>query len=327
MSSRQAAANWQPAASVKALRARARLLGQLREWFAEEQVLEVETPQLSVSANTDPHIESYAVETLDATRYLRTSVEFHHKRLLAAGVGDIYEIGKVFRAAEQGRHHNPEFTMLEWYRLGMDHHQLIDSIEQLLVRLHDGEFPGLQRLSYRDCLRRYVDLDPATAGQHDVIAALQAAKVSPPDSIRQDIDALLDLLIGTVLAQRLPADQYTCIFDYPASQASLARIDRSDPAWPVASRFEIYFGALELANGFHELDDASEQLQRFQSENQARLQIGAMAMPIDNRLIAALEAGLPACAGVAIGLDRLLLALQPGLTSLADVLSFDWRRA
>ncbi len=318
------AVDWRPNASIDALRARAVLLAHLRQWFASQDVLEVETPQLSVAANTDPHIQSYHIAQAD--RYLRTSVEFHHKRLLAAGVGDIYEIGRVFRMAEQGRHHNPEFTMLEWYRLGMDHHQLIDSIEQMLRQLHD-DYPGMTRMSYRDCLRQYVNLDPAQASLADLIEALEAAGVSPPESICGDADALLDLLIGAVLAQRLPAGQYTCIVDYPASQASLARIDRSDLQWPVANRFEIYFGALELANGFHELDDAAEQRARFEADNRDRSTIGLNQMPIDQHLIDALNAGLPDCAGVAIGLDRLLLALHPQFACLQDVLAFSWPRA
>ncbi len=319
------AADWRPDASIAALHARANLLARLRQWFASQNVLEVETPQLSSAGNTDPHIQSFRVAQAD--RYLRTSVEFHHKRLLAAGVGDIYEIGRVFREGEVGRYHNPEFTMLEWYRLGMDHHRLIDSIEQMLQPLHEGAFPGFTRLSYRDCLRLYVRLDPAVATTADLIAALMAAGVSPPASVCNNTDALLDLLIGAVLAQRLPADQYTCIFDYPASQASLARIDRSDPQWPVANRFEIYYGALELANGFHELDDAAEQLARFEADNRDRSDAGTEQMPIDHHLISALQAGLPACAGVAIGLDRLLLALHPEFVSVQDVLAFGWQRA
>lgn len=321
------ATHWQPSGALQALRARAQLLAKIRQWFAAEAVLEVETPQLSIAANTDPHIHSYSVATDGAARYLRTSVEFHHKRLLAAGAGDIFEIGKVFRAGEQGRYHNPEFTMLEWYRLGMDHHQLIDSIERMLEFLHDGDFSGFVRLSYRDWLRRTVELDPAVAGADDVNAALRAAGVAVPDAIRHDVDTLLDLLVGTVLAERLPADRYTCVFDYPASQASLARIDRSDPQWPVARRFEIYFGAVELANGFHELDDADEQLQRFRADNHDRARNGSAQMPIDEHLIAALRAGLPACAGVAIGLDRLLMAMHPDWTQLSDALAFDWQRA
>lgn len=297
----------------------------IRQWFHSQNVLEVETPNLALAAVTDPHIESFAVAG-SHQRYLRTSAEFHLKRLLAAGSGDIYELGKVFRVDESGRYHNPEFTMLEWYRCGMDHHALINDVQDLLCHLHHGELPGFDKISYRDLWLRESALDIASVELPALITFLTDSGCEVPEAVADDLNSVLDLGMGTVIADSLPEDRYTCIYEYPASQASLARIDRSDRKWPVARRFEIYFGSVELANGYHELSDASEQLARFREDNSVRERARHQTMPIDNRLIASLS-NLPDCAGVAIGVDRLLMALLPEVTSLQQVLSFDWERA
>jgi len=293
---------WRAVASVESLAARAEFIRSIRDWFYRNNILEVETPQLSSGATTDPQIESFAV----GDRHLRTSVEFHHKRLLASGYPDIYELGKVFRVDESGRHHNPEFSMLEWYRHGMDHQQLIADVEALLQCLHNDSTLGIERISYRHLWQQVAHIDLACTQCKEIVLFLEMA---------------------TVIADSLPENQYTCIFDYPASQASLARINKSDPDWHVASRFEIYYGSVELANGFHELCNASEQLARFESDNLTRSQNKQSIMPIDKHFIEALDNGLPDCAGVAIGVDRLMMVLMDDINQLQQVLSFDWARA
>jgi len=290
-----AAINWQPTASINTLKRRAEIIRRLRDWFYSHGVMEVETPQLSNGATTEPNIESFAL----VGRHLRTSAEFHLKRLLAAGCPDVYELGKVFRVDESGRHHNPEFTMLEWYRLGIDHRELITEVESLLRYLHVDETLEVACTSYRDFWLRHAEMDPATATCKDIVSFLERSNVQVPESVASNFDALQDLAMGTVLSDVMPKGRYSCIYDYPSSQASLARLDHSNPEWPVASRFEIYYGSVELANGFHELE----------------------------RFIAALNSGMPECAGVAIGIDRLIMVLLEDVDSLAQVMSFDWAGA
>lgn len=315
--------DWQPAASIENLKLRAKIIRRIREWFYQNNILEVETPQLAIGATTDPNIDSFTV----SDRHLRTSAEFHHKRLLCAGSPDIYELGKVFRVDESGRYHNPEFTMLEWYRLAHDHLQLVSNVESLLQYLHDDLSLKIERISYRELWKQRTRLDIAHASCADIASCLQNSGVSVPDSISTEFDKLQDLAMGTVIADGLMKNQYTCVYDYPASQASLAKINSVDSEWPVASRFEIYFGSVELANGFHELTDPVEQLQRFEADNIARSQDNKMNMPIDMSLIDALQHGLPDCAGVAIGIDRLMMVLLPNVDSMQQVISFDWQRA
>jgi lysyl-tRNA synthetase class 2 len=323
---------WRPNATLQALRSRAQLLQQIRQWFASQNILEVETPQLSQGSTTDPHIESFIATPsnhADSQRYLRTSAEFHMKRLLASGSGDIYELGKVFRVDESGRYHNPEFTMLEWYRVGLTHQQLIDNVEHLLRSLHSGnkgEFPGLTRITYRELWQSVCDIDIAHASTTELKASLKRKGCDVPESIADDIDSLLDLGMSLVICHQLTADCYTCITDYPASQASLARIERHDD-FAVACRFEFYYGSLELANGYHELTDATEQRQRFEADNKTRRERGLPAMAVDESLLAAMHAGLPDCAGVAIGVDRLLMILMPEVDHLQQLIAFNWERA
>ena len=255
------------------------------------------------------------------------------KRLLASGCGDIYELGKVFRVDESGRHHNPEFTMLEWYRVGLNHHQLINDVEALLKSLHDSEpvqsrgYPGLTKISYRDLWKTCCEVDIAHASCTEIKQSLENAGCEVPASVADDFDTLLDLGMSSYICHQLSADQYTCIVDYPASQASLARIDYSDSSFPVACRFEFYFGSVELANGYHELTDSAEQRQRFEADNTERQANGKAVMPIDEAFLSSLDAGLPDCAGVAIGVDRLLMILLPDVESLHQVLAFPWHQA
>ncbi len=315
--------NWQSSASVDVLVRRAEIIRSIRQWFHQHKVLEVETPQLSLGATTDPHIESFSV----GERHLRTSAEFHLKRMLSCGYPDIYELGKVFRVDESGCYHNPEFTMLEWYRKGIDHHQLITEVESLLQVLTDDLDMHIQRISYRELWRQVCDLDIAICECNAITDYLTKSGVSVPESITENFDALQDLAMGTVVADALPKNLFTCIYDYPASQASLARVVCEDPDWPVASRFEIYHGSVELANGYHELKDPVEQLSRLSQDNKTRVDNQQSAMPVDMNFIAALEHGLPDCAGVAIGIDRLMMILIEDITSLDQVIGFKWAHA
>lgn len=315
--------DWQPSASRQTLQARALVLRKIRDWFYRRNILEVETPHLSRGATTDPHIDSFQC----ADRTLRTSSEFHQKRLLAAGIGDNYELGRVYRIDESGRYHNPEFTMLEWYRCGIDHHGLIDEVSDLLEYLHDASFPGFKKISYRELWQQVADVDIAGATPQTLIDCFTQRGIEVPAATANCTDELLDLGMATFIARSLVPDTYTCIYHYPASQASLARIESTDSSYAYACRFEIFYGSVELANGYYELRDADEQLARFTADNLARAEQGKAPMPIDQQLINALSHGLPDCAGVALGVDRLLMILLEGVTHISDTLSFEWSRA
>jgi lysyl-tRNA synthetase class 2 len=321
-------ADWKPSASLTMLKIRARLLQRIRAFFQDREVLEVETPLLSSAAVTDPHIESYAIKNSQygKPRYLHTSPEFAMKRLLAAGSGSIYQVCKVFRQGEVGRWHNPEFTMLEWYRLGFDHQQLMAEVDCLLRELVDGYLTlgDTQHLTYRDAFQQYAGLDPHSASTDQLQAKVKEHGIDVTGLDENCKDPWLDLLMTHVVEPALPRECPVFIYDYPASQAALARIRQDAP--PVAERFELYIFGMELANGFHELTDAQEQRQRFVADNQARAAAGLSSMPIDEHFLAALDAGLPACAGVALGVDRLVM-LAAGAKSISEVLAFDAERA
>ena len=321
-------ADWKPSAPLAMLKTRARLLQRIRAFFQAREVLEVETPLLSSAAVTDPHIESYAIQDPQhgKPRYLHTSPEFAMKRLLAAGSGSIYQLCKVFRQGELGQRHNPEFTMLEWYRLGFDHQQLMAEVDNLLRELLDDYLTlgETLRLTYRDAFVQYAGLDPHTSTIQQLQAKVQQLGIDVSGLNDTEKDPWLDLLMTHVVEPALPRDCPVFIYDYPASQAALARIRQDDP--PVAERFELYIYGMELANGFHELTDAQEQRQRFEADNRARQAAGLDPMPIDAQFLAALEAGLPACAGVALGFDRLVM-LVAGAKSISEVLAFDAERA
>ncbi|MBL8298496.1 MAG: EF-P lysine aminoacylase GenX [Rhodanobacteraceae bacterium] len=290
---------------------RARVYREIRDYFAARGVLEVETPILSASGNTDPHIESFTTrfsghsDAGQAERWLRTSPEFPLKRLLAEGIGDCYELGRVFRNGEAGRRHNPEFTMLEWYRVGWDHRQLMREACDLvsgLLRARQRS-PETQKFSYRELFLHYVAIDPFLAPETELAAALERYSINPDGLGRDD---WLDLLITHLIQPQFPADRLTLIYDYPASQCALARIRKGDPA--LAERFELYLGPYELANGYHELNDAAEQRTRFERDNARRRERGLRVVPLDENLLALLPR-LPDCAGVALGVERLLMCL------------------
>ena len=324
-------ATWTPSASRDALRLRAWVNRLIREFFHARNVLEVETPVLSLAGNTDPNIASFSLEFsgrtdgAPRTRWLRTSPEFALKRLLAAGVGDCYELGRVFRDGEAGGRHNPEFTMLEWYRVGWDHLRLIEETAELVRAALSllGRDASLRVIRYRDLYRGGLGLDPLTASDGELRAALGDVVIDPAGLTRDD---WLDLLMTHRLQPAFDPDGLLAIVDYPASQCALARLRDDGDGFPVAERFELYFGSIELANGYHELLDASEQRARFQRDGIVRQQRGDVVPPMDVRLLAGLEAGLPACAGVALGVDRLLMAML-GTSRIADVLAFDFASA
>jgi elongation factor P--(R)-beta-lysine ligase len=309
-----------PGARVAALGARAALLAHCRAFFAARGVLEVETPILAQATVTDLHLAS--LETRLAGRpqpyYLQTSPEYAMKRLLAAGSPDLYQICKVFRDEESGRLHNPEFTMLEWYRRGCDHLTLMDEVESLLGELLVGRLAlPAERLSYREAFGRALGVDPLEAPLA-VLGAL-AEQRAGATGVGDDRDTLLDLLMGAVVGPTLGRERLTFVHAYPASQAALARLLPGTP--PTAARFEAYAFGLELCNGFHELADGAEQRRRFEADRAQRAARGLPVPPIDERLLAALAAGLPDCAGVAVGLDRVLM-LATGCSAIAEVLTF-----
>ncbi|MBS7457529.1 EF-P lysine aminoacylase EpmA [Coralloluteibacterium stylophorae] len=321
--------DWRPTADLAALRLRARLYATIRSFFAERGVLEVETPILSEAGNTDPNIASFHLDfdgpraAGAVRRWLRTSPEFPLKRLLAAGVGDCYELGRVFRNGEAGRRHNPEFTMLEWYRVGFDHRRLMAETAALVGQALAlvGREAAVRTVAYGSLYREVLDLDPFAADEAALRAALGDVVLDPEGLGRDD---WLDLLMTHRIQPTFADDAITVVHDYPATQCALARIRRDDP--PVAERFELYLGPLELANGYHELADGAEQRARFERDGAVRRARAAVVPAMDARLLAALDAGLPDCAGVALGIERLLMAMQGGV-AIDAVLAFPFARA
>lgn len=324
-------ADWRPGCTLAALHLRAELLGRIRAFFAARAVLEVDTPALSRAAVTDPALASFAVDwhgPQPGRLWLQTSPEFAMKRLLAAGSGPIWQLAKVFRDGEAGRRHNPEFSLLEWYRPGFDHHALMGEVAALAVCLLADRLPlaETERIPYRTAFLRHAGVDPFTADVPMLRAACSRLGVSPPPGMpATDIDPWLDLLLTHCVEPQLGRGRLCFLYDYPPSQAALARI-RRDESPPVGSRFELYLGGVELANGFHELGEATEQRARFDADNRARHVAGLTPMPVDAALLAALASGLPDCAGVALGFDRLLM-LALGAASLDAVLAFPFDRA
>lgn len=310
------------------LQGRAQLYALIRAFFAERNVLEVETPILSAAGNTDPNIESFTAPFsghIDAgarERWLRTSPEHPLKRLLANGVGDCYELGRVFRNGEAGERHNPEFTMLEWYRVGWSHRQLMEEtitlVESALAMV--GRRAEVLIEGYRQFFIDELLLDPLHAEIDELRAPLAEYNIEPSGLTRDD---WLDLLITHKLQPAFPHDRITVIHDFPASQAALARVRPGDP--PMAERFELYLGPYELANGYQELNDPSEQRARFQGDNARRRERGLREMPIDEHLLAVLG-NMPDCAGVALGIERLLMCLAR-TDKIGDVLAFPFSRA
>jgi len=323
---------WRPSATFEKLRLRARLLANVRRFFAEREVLEVETPLLYPATVTDPLLHSFATRytgpgaPAGRTLYLQTSPEFAMKRLLAAGSGPIYQLGKAFRDGEAGRRHNPEFTLLEWYRPGFTLAELMAEVDALVRQIVGASLAlgSTQYLSYADAFIRYVGINPHTASVSALRQCATQHGITPPPGLTDEMrDGWLDLLLTHLIEPQLGRPYDTLaplfLFDYPPSQAALARIRPGNPA--VAERFELYIQGLELANGYHELGDAAEQRRRFEADRVTRQAAGLSVSPLDERLLAALEAGLPACCGVALGMDRLIM-LVAGVSTIDDITAF-----
>lgn len=305
------------------LEQRAEVYARVRAFFAARGVIEVQTPSLSIAAVSDPALASIGVDvaSLAGRRYLRTSPEFAHKRLLAAGSGDIYELGRVYRDAELGRWHAPEFELLEWYREGYSDRELMDEVFELLRTVLTPAFPALgrQNVRYADAFTATFGVD-AHALDRDAEAKLRrdlaARGIDAPAGVSGD--ALLDLALATAIVPDWPQGTAIFLLDYPVTQAALARIRPGDP--PVAARFEVFFNGIELGNGFHELGDESEQRARFERDLARRRALGLPSLPIDEAFLGALAQGLPDCAGIAIGVDR-MIAVLAGAGALAEVLA------
>lgn len=320
--------NWLPNADIQLLKKRASIIQQIRNFFINRQLLEVETPALSQSGVTDQHLSCFKThfigpeisalkaQPLGVPLYLQTSPEFHMKRLLAAGSGCIFQIAKAFRNEESGRHHNPEFTLLEWYRIGFDHFQLMDEMDQLLQQVLNCD--QAKRLTYQQAFMQVLNVDPLCASIEEMKIAGSVLNLGEVLENETDFDTVLQLLfciaIEPVISQNAPC----FVYNFPASQAALARISLTDSR--VAERFEVYYQGIELANGFHELSDSAEQLKRFEKDNQLRKQNNLPEMPIDYRFVNSLD-NLPNCAGVALGIDRLIM-LATKKKHIDDVVSF-----
>jgi len=308
--------DWRPSASPERLALRAALLSRTRAFFAARQVMEVDTPVLVNSAVTDPHLHSVAVDL--PGMFVHTSPEYAMKRLLAAGSGDIYQICHVARGFEQSHLHNTEFTLVEWYRLGFTAGALMDEVEALVRALcpdHPAMGRAAERLSYREVFERHTGVDPFAATTPQLLDVVE--HLGYRDAAQRD--QVLDLIMGAVIGPVLGHEAPTFIYGYPASQAALARLDAADPR--TAHRFELYVAGVELANGFHELAAEPEQRARFAQDLQERQRRGLLLHGMDERLLAALACGLPDCAGVALGFDRVVM-LAAGAAHIHEVLAF-----
>ena len=309
--------DWKPLVSQQGLEARAYLYAQIREFFAARNVLEVETPIINLCAVTDPHINSICINNKKHTTFLHASPEYAMKRLLADFKRDIYQLCKVFRAAEEGKYHHPEFTMLEWYRVGWSYQDLMHEVDELIKSLSRNKINLSQTkfITYQRVFIDYCRVDPWQANQLDYSRACDRAGLSL--RIKLSNQEYQELLLDQAIAPQLPKDRLTFIYDFPAQQSALAKLNNAGKA----ERFEMYIGNIELANGFQELTNAQEQLARFDADNQRRQKSGKDKMEIDMQFITALNTGLPESAGVALGVDRLLMLIL-GVTEIRDVLAF-----
>lgn len=316
-------ANWLPSAPIANLLKRAAMMAGIRRFFADRGVLEVETPAMSQATVTDVHLFPFqtrfvgpgAAEGLDL--YLMTSPEYHMKRLLAAGSGPIFQLCRSFRNEEAGRHHNPEFTMLEWYRPHYDMYRLMNEVDDLLQQVL--ECAPAETLSYQQAFIRHLDVDPLSADKSQLREVADKLGVSDLAHREEDRDTLLQLLFVTGVETQIGKEKPAFVYHFPASQAALAEISTEDHR--VAERFEVYFKGMELANGFRELTDSREQRQRFEQDNRKRAAYGLPQQPIDTYLLDALAHGMPECSGVALGVDRIVM-LALNASRLSEVIAF-----
>ncbi|MBW7982843.1 elongation factor P--(R)-beta-lysine ligase [Enterobacillus tribolii] len=321
-------ASWQPSAPIANLLKRAAIMSTVRRFFADRGVLEVDTPAMSQATVTDIHLFPFQTRYVGPgtpegmTLYMMTSPEYHMKRLLAAGSGPIYQLCRNFRNEESGRYHNPEFTMLEWYRPHYDMYRLMNEVDDLLQQVLECD--SAETLSYQQAFIRHLDVDPLSADKtqlREVAAKLDLSNIADRE---EDRDTLLQLLFTMGVEPHIGRERPAFVYHFPASQASLSQISTEDHR--VAERFEVYFRGVELANGFHELTDAQEQRQRFEQDNRKRMAMNLPQHPIDENLLAALEHGLPDCSGVALGIDRLIMLALKAET-ISEVMAFTVERA
>jgi lysyl-tRNA synthetase class 2 len=326
--------DWKPSCSLEAIKARAEVYASIRAFFYSHDILEVETPLLSKSTATDPFLDSIQVNLSISTGlpaqayFLHTSPEFPMKRLLASGSGPIYQLCKTFRNAETGHRHNPEFTMLEWYRPGFDMNQLMLEVNELVTTVLNHYEVVTEKLSYRDAFLNFLGIDPFLALDAELknLAQDKAGYFSSEKdgcSIRDDyLNLLLSVCIEPFLGKNEKGDiQAVFLYGYPASQASLAKLNKDEFGQEIAERFELYINGLEIANGYFELTDAEEQRRRFNKDNEHRKSLGLSIIPVDENLLAALNEGMPSCSGVALGVDRLLM-IKLNASSIEEVISF-----
>ena len=323
--------SWKPTLTWEYAQKRAQVLQKIRQFFNELNVVEVETPALSQGTVTDMHLDAITCRydflsdsspEQSTNLYLQTSPEFHMKRLLAAGYGCIFQIAKAFRHEEAGRFHNPEFTLLEWYRLGFDHFTLMDEVAELLKMILDCKEPT--QTTYQQLFIDVLNIDPLIATRTQLLSLIkQCGKLSNWLTVEQDNDILLQFIFSEIIEPKIGNESPCFVYNFPRSQASLAKACPED--FRVAQRFECYFKGVELVNGFNELTDAEVQLERFESDNRKRKTLFLPEMPIDKNFISALSQGLPQCAGVALGIDRLImLALKA--EHIEQVVSFPIER-
>lgn len=322
------AQQWQPTASIETLKIRNRILQNIRAFFEARNVMEVETPVLCQSSVTDVHLHAFETQFSSPfspdkkTLYLQTSPEYAMKRLICAGSGCIFQLSKAFRNEEAGRFHNPEFTMLEWYRMGFDHLQLINEVDELLRTILNSK--PLTISSYQQLFIDYCGIDPLTATLSELCVLADQYGFSDIAKTEDSKDVLLQLLFNHNVEPNIGIEQPIAVIDFPSSQAALAKISQNDPR--IAERFEIYYKGIELANGFNELTDKNEQLARFEKENVARQKLGLSPRDIDPLFLQALAHGLPDCAGVAMGIDRLIM-LAIGVEDIAKSMTFNVEHA
>ncbi|MEN9596157.1 MAG: hypothetical protein RL236_591 [Pseudomonadota bacterium] len=319
---------WQPSCSIELLQKRARMLNCIRAFFLERNVLEVETPLLSHACGTEPQLDFFTTifEFAKPEKlFLQTSPEFAMKRLLAAGSGSIYQICKAFRNNEVGRFHNPEFTILEWYRVGFDLNDLMDEVEELFAELSEYKFESPKRIFYAEIFEHYTGLNALVFSFETYSAFAIQHEIQEVITFCGKNHAIwLDYLFSFFVQPHLGENGLCLIYGYPACQSALARLNQDNSL--VADRFEVFLNGIELGNGFYELSDSIEQNRRFNNEIQLREREDLPKVVKDKRLLAALKSGIPDCSGIAIGLDRLLMILVEAET-ISDVLSFDIERA
>ncbi len=314
-------------ASLETLRQRAKIIRSIRQFFDQREFLEVETPLLSHDTVVDRYLDPFEVQvaTNKPPMYLQTSPEFGMKRLLAGGAEKIFQITRAFRRDEAGASHNPEFTMLEWYEIGADYDRGIQTLQDFINALIPEK--KTIRLSFSEIFRRLVNIDPLTIDEKTLrVVATKMANAETINFDHFDRDNLLNWMLASHIQQHVGIDTPTVVFDWPESQAALAKTRREPTGVMVAERYELYIAGEEIANGYHELLDPIELLRRNQQNNQLRIREGKPTLPEQSRLLDAMKFGLPACSGVALGIDRLVMKIL-GLDDLSQVISFPFERA